>query len=163
MTGASTETASECIVFRAQKLAQRPAPWKNINTIIEGKLYLSNLVATRTKRSLAERSIIHVLSVFQDAIPADMPQSGIHHMRIAVKDVDYTDLLIHLPSAFPNRTAGASLILVLAITYMIYRFWPMRMTYILVAFMRETEKLYYDAVEAGELPGDVHTEEKLLR
>jgi hypothetical protein len=29
--------------------------------------------------------------------------------------------------------------------------------------MRETEKLYYDAVEAGELPGDVRTEEKLLR
>ncbi|KAJ7222963.1 hypothetical protein C8J57DRAFT_1731591 [Mycena rebaudengoi] len=66
---------------------------------------------------------------------------------------------------FPSRTIAASLgasMLVLAIAYMIYRFWPMRMTYILVAFMRETEKLYYDAVEAGELPGDVHTEEKLL-
>ncbi|KAJ7284492.1 protein-tyrosine phosphatase-like protein [Mycena rebaudengoi] len=80
-------------------MAQRPAPWKNINTIIEGKLYLSNLVAARTKRSLAERNITHVLSVCQDAVPAEMPQSGIHHMRIAVEDVDYADLLIHLPSA----------------------------------------------------------------
>ncbi|KAJ7284494.1 protein-tyrosine phosphatase-like protein [Mycena rebaudengoi] len=80
-------------------MAQRPAPWKNINTIIEGKLYLSNLVAARTKRSLAERNITHVLSVCQDAIPAEMPQSGIRHMRIAVEDVDYADLLIHLPSA----------------------------------------------------------------
>jgi hypothetical protein len=39
----------------------------------------------------------------------------------------------------------------------------MRLTNVLVALMSETEKLYYDAVEAGELPGDVGTEEKLLR
>jgi hypothetical protein len=39
----------------------------------------------------------------------------------------------------------------------------MRLTHVLVAFMRETERLYYDSVEAGELPGDVNTEEKLLR
>lgn len=34
-----------------------------------------------------------------------MPQSGIQHMRIPVEDVDYADLLIHLPSAveFINR------------------------------------------------------------
>ncbi|KAJ7281407.1 hypothetical protein C8J57DRAFT_1297531 [Mycena rebaudengoi] len=67
-------------------------------------------------------------------------------------------------SVFPNRTAasvGAS-ILTLAILYMIYRIWPMRLTDSVVAFMSETERLYYDAVEAGELPGDVGTEEKLL-
>ncbi|KAJ7284493.1 hypothetical protein C8J57DRAFT_1461753 [Mycena rebaudengoi] len=121
MTGASTETASERIVFRAQNvqykrtsfleastqkiptsMAQRPAPWKNINTIIEGKLYLSNLVAARTKRSLAGWHLFYFMKEHQvdrDAIPAEMPQSGIHHMRIAVEDVDYADLLIHLPSA----------------------------------------------------------------
>jgi hypothetical protein len=64
---------------------------------------------------------------------------------------------------FSNRTVGASLILFLAITYMIHRIWPMRLTCVLVASMGETEKLYYDAVEAGELPGDIRTEEELLR
>jgi hypothetical protein len=66
----------------------------------------------------------------------------------------------------PSRTIAAWLgasMLLLAISCMAYRIWPMRLTYVLVAFMRETEKLYYDAVEAGELPGDVRTEEKLLR
>jgi hypothetical protein len=68
-------------------------------------------------------------------------------------------------SVFPNHTATAvgAFILTLAILCMIYRIWPMRLTNTLVAFMSETEKLYYDAVEAGELPGDVGTEEKLLR
>ncbi|KAJ7281402.1 hypothetical protein C8J57DRAFT_1297514 [Mycena rebaudengoi] len=67
-------------------------------------------------------------------------------------------------SVFPNRTAASvgTSILTLAILYMIYRIWPMRLTDSVVAFMRETEKLYYDAVEAGELPGDVGTGEKLL-
>ncbi|KAJ7251309.1 hypothetical protein C8J57DRAFT_1238666 [Mycena rebaudengoi] len=67
-------------------------------------------------------------------------------------------------SVFPNFTAasvGASLF-VLAIACMVHHIWPMRLTYVLVAFMRETERLYYDAVEAGELPGDVDMEEKLL-
>ncbi|KAJ7284478.1 protein-tyrosine phosphatase-like protein [Mycena rebaudengoi] len=80
-------------------MAQRPTPWKNINTIIEEKLYLSNLVAARTKRSLAGWHLYYFKEEHQDAIPAEMPQSGIHHMHIAVEDVDYADLLIHLPSA----------------------------------------------------------------
>jgi preprotein translocase subunit SecD len=68
-------------------------------------------------------------------------------------------------SVFPNRTTASvsAFILTLSILCMIYRIWPMRLTNALVAFMNETEKLYYDAVEAGELPGDVGIEEKLLR
>ncbi|KAJ7252576.1 hypothetical protein C8J57DRAFT_1519909 [Mycena rebaudengoi] len=68
-------------------------------------------------------------------------------------------------SVFPSRIVAASVgasLLILAIACMVHRIWPMRLTYILVAFMRETERLYYDVVEAGELPGDVDTEEKLL-
>ncbi|KAJ7251410.1 hypothetical protein C8J57DRAFT_1474628 [Mycena rebaudengoi] len=45
---------------------------------------------------------------------------------------------------------------------MIYHIWPMRLTRVLVTDMKETEKLYYDAVEAGELPRDAGTEEELL-
>nr|GAT49055.1 MAP kinase phosphatase 2 [Mycena chlorophos] len=73
--------------------------WRNVDPIIENKLYLGNLVAARSTRSLTERRITHVLSVCTEAIPAELPQSGIQHMRIAVEDVDYADLLIHLPSA----------------------------------------------------------------
>ncbi|KAJ7251324.1 hypothetical protein C8J57DRAFT_1352836 [Mycena rebaudengoi] len=70
--------------------------------------------------------------------------------------------LVFAGSVFPNRTAvtvGAS---ILVIWCMIHRIWPRRLTYDLVASMRETEKLYYDALEAGELARDGATEEKLL-
>ncbi|KAF8195680.1 protein-tyrosine phosphatase-like protein [Mycena galopus ATCC 62051] len=73
--------------------------WKNVDAIIENKLYLGNLVAARSTRSLTERRITHVLSVCADPIPAELPQSGITHFRINIEDVDYADLLIHLPSA----------------------------------------------------------------
>ncbi|KAJ7240338.1 protein-tyrosine phosphatase-like protein [Mycena haematopus] len=73
--------------------------WKNVDAIIENKLYLGNLIAARSTRSLTERRITHVLSVCNDQIPAELPQSGITHMRIPIEDVDYADLLIHLPSA----------------------------------------------------------------
>ncbi|KAJ7252563.1 hypothetical protein C8J57DRAFT_638081 [Mycena rebaudengoi] len=68
-------------------------------------------------------------------------------------------------SFLSNRRAAASVgasILVLAIACLVHRIWPMRLTYNLVASMQETEKLYYDALEAGELPRDVSTEERLL-
>ncbi|KAJ7284019.1 protein-tyrosine phosphatase-like protein [Mycena rebaudengoi] len=89
--------------------------WKNVNAIIEGKLYLGNLVAARSTRSLTERRITHVLSVCLEAIPAELPQSGIQHMRIPIEDVDYADLLIHLPSAcqfidHAIRSGGAILV-----------------------------------------------------
>ncbi|KAF8631613.1 hypothetical protein AX15_002359 [Amanita polypyramis BW_CC] len=73
--------------------------WKNIDTIIPNKLYLGNISAARSTRSITEHHITHILSVCQDQIPAEDAQSGFNHMRIAVEDVDYADLLIHLPSA----------------------------------------------------------------
>ncbi|KAG7096754.1 hypothetical protein E1B28_004166 [Marasmius oreades] len=56
-------------------------------------------MAARSTRSLTERRITHIISVCPDPIPAELPESGIRHMRIPVEDVDYADLLIHLPSA----------------------------------------------------------------
>ncbi|THV08359.1 phosphatases II [Dendrothele bispora CBS 962.96] len=73
--------------------------WKNVSTIIEGKLYLGNLTAARSSRALAEKRITHILSVCGDPIPAEVPESGIRHMRINVRDIDYEDILIHLPYA----------------------------------------------------------------
>ncbi|KAJ7178951.1 protein-tyrosine phosphatase-like protein [Mycena filopes] len=89
--------------------------WKNVDAIIPNKLYLGNLIAARSTRSLTERRITHVLSVCADSIPAELPQSGIQHMRIAIEDVDYADLLIHLPSAcqfidHAIRSGGAILV-----------------------------------------------------
>ncbi|KAJ7781044.1 protein-tyrosine phosphatase-like protein [Mycena metata] len=89
--------------------------WKNVDAIIPNKLYLGNLIAARSTRSLTERRITHVLSVCTDAIPAELPQSGIQHMRIPIEDVDYADLLIHLPSAcqfidHAIRSGGAILV-----------------------------------------------------
>lgn len=92
--------------------------WKNVDTIIPGRLYLgkygacyvcdvsfpdlpcvSSIHAARSPRSLTERRITHIVSVCDDAIPAEIPESGIVHLRIPVEDVDFADLLIWLPSA----------------------------------------------------------------
>ncbi|PFH51364.1 hypothetical protein AMATHDRAFT_142695 [Amanita thiersii Skay4041] len=72
---------------------------RNIDAIVSNKLYLGNITAARSTRSLTEHRITHILSVCQDQIPAEHPQSGLNHLRISVDDVDYADLLIHLPSA----------------------------------------------------------------
>ena len=53
----------------------------------------------RSTRSMTENHITHIVSVCADPIPGKVPASGICHMRIPVEDVDYADLLIHLPSA----------------------------------------------------------------
>lgn len=37
------------------------------------------------------------MSVGSEPIPADNPASGIRQLRIPIEDVDYADLLIHLP------------------------------------------------------------------
>ena len=67
---------------------------------ISDVLYLSfSILAAKSSRSLTERRISHILSVCTDGIPAELPASGITHMRIPIEDVDYADLLIHLPSA----------------------------------------------------------------
>lgn len=55
--------------------------------------------AAISPRTLADRRITHIVSVGSEPIPADNPASGIRHLRIRVEDVDYADLLIHLPSA----------------------------------------------------------------
>ena len=56
-------------------------------------------MAARSTRSMTENNITHIVSVCSDPIPGEVPASGICHMRIPVEDVDYADLLIHLPSA----------------------------------------------------------------
>ncbi|KAI5124947.1 hypothetical protein M0805_007374 [Coniferiporia weirii] len=72
-------------------------PWRNVDAIIDGRLFLGNLIAARSPRSLSERRISHIVSVCTEAIPADAPASGIRQLRIPIEDVDYADLLIHLP------------------------------------------------------------------
>ncbi|KAL0949334.1 hypothetical protein HGRIS_009406 [Hohenbuehelia grisea] len=89
--------------------------WRNVDVIIENRLYLGNITAARSSRSLTERRITHIISVCTDPIPAELPESGISHMRIPVEDVDYADLLIYLPSACrfidnAMRSGGAVLI-----------------------------------------------------
>lgn len=93
--------------------------WKNVNAVIEDKLYLgksvrastiitavdvlnllfTSILSARSSRSLTERRISHIISVCPDPIPAELPESGLTHMRIPVEDVDYADLLTHLPRA----------------------------------------------------------------
>ncbi|KAF8812264.1 phosphatases II [Phlegmacium glaucopus] len=73
--------------------------WKNVNAVIENKLFLGNIMAARSTRSMTDNHITHIVSVCADPIPAEAPGSGICHMRISVEDVDYADLLIHLPAA----------------------------------------------------------------
>ncbi|TDL29544.1 phosphatases II [Rickenella mellea] len=74
-------------------------PWKNVDSVIDHRLYLGNLLAARSPRSLSERRISHIVSVCTEPIPADSPASGIRHLRIPIEDVDYADLLIYLPVA----------------------------------------------------------------
>jgi len=72
--------------------------WKNVNAVIADKLFLGNLVAARSSRTLSERHITHIVSVCTEPIPADLPAGGISQLRIPVLDMDYADLLIHFPS-----------------------------------------------------------------
>lgn len=62
-------------------------------------IYFNSIMAARSTRTLQERRITHILTVASDQIPAESPQSGFCHMRIPVEDVDYADLLVHLPAA----------------------------------------------------------------
>lgn len=73
--------------------------WKNVSAVIEGRLFLGNLVSAQSTRSLTERRITHIVSVCTDPIPAEHPQSGIRHIRIPVQDFDHEDLLIWMPHA----------------------------------------------------------------
>ena len=91
--------------------------WRNVDAVIENRLYVGkwvfdlgyyqyflfntthSIIAAKSTRSLTDKKITHILSVCNEPIPAEDPRSGICHMRIPVEDVDYADLLIHLPSA----------------------------------------------------------------
>ncbi|PCH41473.1 phosphotyrosine protein [Wolfiporia cocos MD-104 SS10] len=75
--------------------------WKAINTIsgYEGRLFIGTIDAAKSSRTLTERRITHIVSLGTEPIPADNPASGYRHLRIPVEDVDYADLLIHLPAA----------------------------------------------------------------
>lgn len=59
----------------------------------------TRIEAAKSPRTLSERRITHIVSVGTEPIPADNPASGIRQLRIPVPDVDYADLLIHLPGA----------------------------------------------------------------
>jgi dual specificity phosphatase 12 len=59
----------------------------------------SSIHAARSSRSLTERHISHIISVGNDPIPAELPESGITFLRIPVEDEDTADLLIHFPAA----------------------------------------------------------------
>ncbi|KAJ7586974.1 protein-tyrosine phosphatase-like protein [Mycena floridula] len=73
--------------------------WKNMSAIIENRLFVGNLSVARSSRYLFDNRISHVVSVCLEPIPSEMPLSGMRHLRIPIEDVDYQDLLIHLPSA----------------------------------------------------------------
>jgi len=88
---------------------------RNISTIIEGRLYLGTIEAAKSSRTLAERRITHIVSVGTEPIPADNPASGIRQFRIPVQDVDYADILIHLPAVCQfmyQAIAGGGVVLV---------------------------------------------------
>ncbi|GBE80021.1 phosphatases II [Sparassis crispa] len=73
--------------------------WRNINAIIDGKLFLGTIDAAISPRTLSDRRITHIVSVGSEPIPADNPASGFRHLRIPVEDIGHADLLIHLPRA----------------------------------------------------------------
>ena len=58
-----------------------------------------SLTAARAPRTISERRITHIVSVCTDPIPADVPAGGIKQLRLPIPDVEYVDLLIHLPAA----------------------------------------------------------------
>lgn len=60
---------------------------------------IRSIEAAKSPRTLSERRITHIVSVGTEPIPADNPASGIRQLRIPIEDVDYADLLIHLPTA----------------------------------------------------------------
>ena len=72
------------------------SPWAMLTVYF---LALSSILSARSSRSLTERRISHIISVCPDPIPAELPESGLTHMRISIEDVDYADLLSHLPAA----------------------------------------------------------------
>jgi hypothetical protein len=50
-------------------------------------------------RYLTDHSVTHIVSVCHDEVPAQQPESPIHHFRVPIDDLEEADLLIHLPAA----------------------------------------------------------------
>jgi dual specificity phosphatase 12 len=71
--------------------------FKNVSVIIDGRLFLGNLVSAQSTRSLTERRITHIVSVCTEPIPAHHPQSGIRYLRVPVEDRPDEDLLFWMP------------------------------------------------------------------
>lgn len=118
--GESQPEAHEQPVFVKSKNSLVMAPWKNVDLIVPG-LYLGKWVliiyfsefnlssdhhhsfslhtATDSTRYLTEHRITHIISVCTNAVPAQVPGSRFHHMRIPVQDLVYEDLLQYMRPA----------------------------------------------------------------
>jgi len=66
----------------------------NIDTVIDGQLYIGNLSAAKSIDLRRHFGITHIVS----ACP-DYPLQGSNHLTIPVQDSEYEDILIHLPLA----------------------------------------------------------------
>ncbi|KAH9060996.1 protein-tyrosine phosphatase-like protein [Lactarius vividus] len=66
----------------------------NIDTVIDGQLYIGNLSAAKSIDLRRRFGITHIVS----ACP-DYPLQGPNHLTIPVQDSEYEDILIHLPEA----------------------------------------------------------------
>jgi len=67
---------------------------RNIDTIIDGQLYIGNFAAAKSVDLRRRFAITHIVSVCPDH-----PLQGPNHMIIPVQDSEYADILIHLPDA----------------------------------------------------------------
>ncbi|KAI0307006.1 protein-tyrosine phosphatase-like protein [Multifurca ochricompacta] len=66
----------------------------NIDTIIDGQLYIGNLSAAKSLDLRRHFGITHIVSVCPD-----YSSRGSNHLIIPVQDSEYDDILIHLPNA----------------------------------------------------------------
>ncbi|KAN0132534.1 phosphatases II [Lactarius tabidus] len=66
----------------------------NIDTVIDGQLYIGNLSAAKSTDLRRHFGITHIVS----ACP-DYPLQGPNHLTIPVQDSEYEDILVHLPEA----------------------------------------------------------------
>ncbi|KAH9994146.1 protein-tyrosine phosphatase-like protein [Russula compacta] len=83
---------------------------RNIDTILDGQLYIGNLAAAKSIELRRQFGITHVVSVCQD-----YPLQGPNHLVISVQDSEYDDILIHLPDAcrfIQNTLDGGGRVLV---------------------------------------------------
>lgn len=104
-----------------------------VDTIVEGRIFLGKLVLCLPSSptviiyiynrilaacSSTEQHITHILSVCPDPIPAEISASVVAHKYITIDDVDYEDLLIHLPSALTRFSTVRAGVLVHCVQYL---------------------------------------------